>query len=157
MREYRIYLIEDEFAHHYYGREKLIFNLFLEYTNSSGKQKSILQKQIEYITKRVPIDALMNILEVQALKKKDFTYKDGVYYLEKSDGRSRAALKLYHDYMVLRADGDFEAETSFFECVRKYDSDFLAMDLENNRYGWLQPIKERKFDLKSDNSSMNIV
>ncbi|CAH0346067.1 sporulation inhibitor of replication protein SirA [Bacillus sp. CECT 9360] len=145
MRNYRIYLIEDEFAHHYYGREKLFFNLFLEYINSSGKQKGILQKQIEYITKPVPIEALVNILEIQSLKKKDFTCKDGVYYLEKSHGRSRAALKLDREYMVLQAKGDFEAETSFFECIRKYDSDFLAMDLENNRYGWLQPIKERKF------------
>ncbi|RFU68362.1 sporulation inhibitor of replication protein SirA [Bacillus sp. V59.32b] len=145
MREYRIYLIEGEFAHHYYGREKLFFNLFLEYTNSSGKQKSILQKQIEYITKPVPLEALVNILEIQSLKKKGFTCKEGVYYLEKSYGRSRAALKLNREYMVLQAEGDFEAETSFFECIRKYDSDFLAMDLENNRYGWLQPIKERKF------------
>jgi hypothetical protein len=145
MRNYRIYLIEDEFAQHYVGREKLFFNLFLEYTGSMGRQKGILQKQIEYITKPVPAADLRHILELRSLRKKDFTFKDGLYYLENKNGKSRAALKLNRDYIVIQAEGDLEAETSFFECIRKYESDFLAMDLENNRYGWLKPIKERKF------------
>lgn len=145
MRNYRIYLIVDEFAHHYFGREKLFFNLFLEYTLSSGRQKGILQKQIEYITKPVPAAALQNILEKLSLRNKDFLCKDGVYYIEKKYGKSRAALKLDDEYIQLHADGDFEAETAFFECIRKYESSFLAIDLENNRYGWLKPVKERKF------------
>ena len=36
MRTYQIYLIEDEFAHHYFGRERLFFNLFLEYIQTTG-------------------------------------------------------------------------------------------------------------------------
>ncbi|RFU61233.1 sporulation inhibitor of replication protein SirA [Peribacillus glennii] len=145
MRNYRIYLIEDEFARHFYGRERLFFNLFLEYTNSSGSQKGILQKQIEYITRAIPVAALRNILEKLSMRNKDFLYKDGVYYLEKRAGKSRAALQLGKEFIALQAEGNFEAETSFFECIRKYDSGFLAIDLENNRYGWLKPVKERKF------------
>ncbi|MDQ0216957.1 sporulation inhibitor of replication protein SirA [Peribacillus cavernae] len=145
MRNYRIYLIEDEFAQHYFGREKLFFNLFLEYTNSSGRQKGILQKQIEYITKPIPTAELRDILENQLMRKKDFLYKDGVYYLDKRSGKARAALKLDGQFIVLQAEGDFEAETSFFESIRKYESGFLAIDLENTHYGWLKPVKERKF------------
>ena len=54
MRTYQIYLIEDEFAHHYYGREKLFFNLFLEYIQARGRLKSILQKQIELCHQNSP-------------------------------------------------------------------------------------------------------
>ncbi|PLT32101.1 sporulation inhibitor of replication protein SirA [Bacillus sp. V5-8f] len=145
MRNYRIYLIEDEFAHHFYGRERLFFNLFLEYTNSSGRQKSILHKQIEYITRSIPVAALKNILEKLSIRNKEFLYKDGIYYLEKRTGKSKAVLKLGNEFLALQADGNFEAETSFFECIRKYESGFLAIDLENHRYGWLKPVKERKF------------
>lgn len=69
MRTYQIYLIEDEFAHHYYGREKLFFNLFLEYIQARGRLKSILQKQIEYVTKTVPIIQLQLAIE-QRLQKR---------------------------------------------------------------------------------------
>ena len=47
MKTYQIYLIEDEFAQHFFGREKLFFNLFLEYIQTTGPLRNILQKQIE--------------------------------------------------------------------------------------------------------------
>ncbi|MCK2010875.1 sporulation inhibitor of replication protein SirA, partial [Peribacillus sp. Aquil_B8] len=72
MRTYQIYLIEDEFAHHYYGREKLFFNLFLEYIQAKGRLKSILQKQIEYVTKTVPIIQLQLAIEQRLQKKMNY-------------------------------------------------------------------------------------
>ena len=58
MRTYQIYLIEDEFAQHFFGRERLFFNLFLEYIQTTGSLKSILQKQIEFVTKEDPETAI---------------------------------------------------------------------------------------------------
>ncbi|SFC09752.1 Protein of unknown function [Bacillus sp. OV322] len=145
MRNYRIYLIEDEFAYHFYGREKMFFNLFLEYTNASGEKKSILQKQIEYVTKTIPEKQLQSEIKNKTTKKNNITSQNGVYLLDNTRGFSKAALIIHVDYLALKADGNFEAETAFFECIRKCDSNFLALDFDNNRYGWLKPIKERKF------------
>jgi hypothetical protein len=145
MRNYQIYLIEEEFAHHYFGREKIFFNLFLEYTNSSGNLKGILQKQIEYITRPIPTTFIQQTLDRRLLIKQDTSYKDGVYFIEKKLRDSRAALQLNSKYLVLHSEGDLEAETTFFECIRKCESSFLAIDFTNKRCGWLKPIKERKF------------
>ncbi|MCT4477149.1 sporulation inhibitor of replication protein SirA [Peribacillus frigoritolerans] len=145
MRTYQIYLIEDEFAHHYYGRERLFFNLFLEYIQAKGRLKSILQKQIEYVTKTVPIIQLQLAIEQRLQKKMNYWTQNGKYYLEKTNGSSNAVLIIQHDSIILKAEGDYEAETAFFESIRKYEASFLAIDFEHEKYGWLKPIKERKF------------
>ncbi|TKH02690.1 sporulation inhibitor of replication protein SirA [Peribacillus simplex] len=145
MRTYQIYLIEDEFAHHYYGREKLFFNLFLEYIQAKGRLKSILQKQIEYVTKTVPIIQLQLAIEQRLQKKMNYWTQNGKYYLEKTNGSSKAVLIIHNDSITLKAEGDYEAETAFFESIRKYEASFLAIDFEHEKYGWLKPIKERKF------------
>ena len=145
MRTYKIFLIEDEFAHHYYGREKLLFNLFLEYIQERGRLKSILQKQIEFITKKVPILQLQAVIELRLQKKMNFWSSNGKYYLEKTGGSSKAALAIHDNSLILNAEGDYEAETAFFECLRKCEPSFLAIDFEHKKYGWLKPIKERKF------------
>jgi hypothetical protein len=145
MRTYQIYLIEDEFAHHYYGREKLFFNLFLEYIQARGRLKSILQKQIEYVTKKVPIIQLQLAIEQRLQKKMNYWTQNGKYYLEKTNGSSKAVLIIQNDSITLEAEGDYEAETAFFESIRKYEATFLAIDFEHEKYGWLKPIKERKF------------
>lgn len=147
MRTYQIFLIEDEFAHHYYGREKLFFNLFLEYIQAKGGLKSILQKQIEYVTKTVPVIQLQGVIEQRLKKKMNFWSQNGKYYLEKTNGTStsKAALTFEGDSIILKAEGDYEAETAFFECIRKCEAGFLAIDFDHEKYGWLKPIKERKF------------
>lgn len=145
MRNYQIYLIEDEFAMHYYGREKLFFNLFLEYINSKGYHKSILQKQIEYVTKDIPFSKLSMALAERRNPTHDHVSENEVYYTETKNGTSKAALVIGKDYLHLKSEGTYEAETEFFESIRKCESGFLALDFENKHFGWLKPIKERKF------------
>ena len=50
MRNYQLYLIEDEFAAHYFGRERMFFKLFQEHHKADGELKFITNKQITYIT-----------------------------------------------------------------------------------------------------------
>lgn len=144
MRSYQIYLIEDEFARHYFGREKIFFNLFLEYIQSSDWHKDILQKQIEYITKKIPANNVHFSLEQSLQRKQGYLTQNGVYYL-KTKSNSKAAVYIQEHSIILKAEGDFDAETTFFECIRKCEASFLALDFENKRYGWLKPIKERKY------------
>lgn len=122
MRTYQIFLIEDEFAHHYYGREKLFFNLFLEYIHARGRLKSILQKQIEFVTKTVPTIQLKLAIEHRLQRKMNFWTQNGKYYLEKTNGSSKAVLIIENESITLKADGDYEAETAFlnvFENMRR--------------------------------------
>lgn len=144
MRDYQIYLIEDEFATHYFGRERMFYELFEEYENTAGKLNKIIAKQIQYITKPIPGLRLHQNIHLEMQQKMNFKMdKSGNYII---DGKkSSAALTIHDRYLSIEARGNYDAETMFFEVLRKYEGSFLAIDMEHGRYGWLKPIKERKF------------
>ncbi|MEH7480492.1 sporulation inhibitor of replication protein SirA [Neobacillus drentensis] len=145
MRKYQLYLIEDEFATHYFGRERLFFQLFQEHRKANGEFKFITQKQISYITKKVEVLKIHQLIQKQLGKIKGFKAEHGAYSIELSGKLSTAKLEVFQDLITIEAQGSYEAETAFFEVLRKCESSFLALDLEHQRYGWLKPIKERKF------------
>ncbi|MFP5111362.1 sporulation inhibitor of replication protein SirA [Bacillaceae bacterium C204] len=145
MRKYQLYLIEDEFATHYFGRERLFFQLFQENHKAKGEFKFITQKQISYITKKVEVLKVHQLIQKQLGKIKGFKAENGAYSIELSGKLSTAKLEVFQDLITIEAQGSYEAETAFFEVLRKCESSFLALDLEHQRYGWLKPIKERKF------------
>ncbi|MFL6555510.1 MAG: sporulation inhibitor of replication protein SirA [Bacillus sp. (in: firmicutes)] len=145
MRKYQLYLIEDEFATHYFGRERLFFQLFYEHQKANGEFKFITQRQISYITKKVEVLKIHQLIQKQLGKIKGFKAEQGAYLIELSGKLSMAKLEVFQDLITIDAQGSYEAETAFFEVLRKCESSFLALDLEHQRYGWLKPIKERKF------------
>ena len=145
VRKYQLYLIEDEFATHYFGRERLFFQLFQEHRKANGELKFITQKQISYITKKVEVLKIHQLIQKQLGKIKGFRAEHGAYSIELSGKLSTAKLEVFQDLITIEAQGSYEAETAFFEVLRKCESSFLALDLEHQRYGWLKPIKERKF------------
>ena len=145
VRKYQLYLIEDEFATHYFGRERLFFQLFKEHQKANGELKFITQKQISYITKKVEVLKIHQLIQKQLGKIKGFKAENGAYSIELSGKLSTAKLEVFQDLITIDAQGSYEAETAFFEVLRKCESSFLALDLEHQRYGWLKPIKERKF------------
>ncbi|MBN6887327.1 sporulation inhibitor of replication SirA [Cytobacillus horneckiae] len=143
MRTYQLYLIEEQFASHYFGREQMFFRLFQEYERSSGDLYSILQRQIYFITKEIPKYKVQQDMFQELLIKQDMVFDEHAYYI--SQKRSNAKLEVGDRFITLEASGNFEAETIFFEVLRKSESSYLAIDLSHNRFGWLKPIKERKF------------
>lgn len=149
MRNYQLYIIVDEFAAHYFGRERMFYQLFLEFAEATNERESILGKQVHYITKEIPMMHVQKILKQQLIKRPDFTMKNGSYFID-MDGISQAEMFFYDRYLHIQANGSYEAETVFFEVLRKWEKFFLAVDLSNDRFGWLKPIKERKFILKND-------
>jgi hypothetical protein len=76
---------------------------------------------------------------------KGFKFEHGTYTIELSGKLSTAKLQVQENRVLVEAVGNYEAETVFFEVLRKCESSFLAVDLEHQRFGWLKPIKERKF------------
>jgi hypothetical protein len=145
MRRYHIYLIEEEFASHYFGREAKIFELFWEYENAINEQKVQLRKQIDYVTRPIPTLHIHQYIDSLLRKRSDYQNERNIHCLMINSNRSEARMVVHDRYLLLESSGNYEAETNFFEVLRKYDPCFLAMDFALNRYGWLNPIKERKF------------
>ncbi|WP_090829935.1 MULTISPECIES: sporulation inhibitor of replication protein SirA [unclassified Bacillus (in: firmicutes)] len=145
MRKYQLYLIEDEFASHYFGRERMFFQLFQENEQSSGDLKYIVNKQVQYVTKPIPALRIHQVVHQQLGKLKGFRIEEGTYYLEMNGMIGHAKMRVDEGMIILEAEGSFEAETAFFEVLRKCEPSFLAVDLDHNKFGWLKPIKERKF------------
>ncbi|WP_224752293.1 sporulation inhibitor of replication protein SirA [Metabacillus arenae] len=147
MRHYSIYLIEEEFASHYFGRESKIFHLFQEYhwTSTNNKQYETITKQIEYITKSIPVFYIHHLVGMFLQSRKGYQRVEQVHKIVLDNNRGNATLIVKERYLELTSDGQVEAETIFFEILRKFDPCFLAMDFHAERYGWLNPIKERNF------------
>ena len=144
MRNYQLYLIVEEFASHYFGREKMFFRLFQEHEEAVGEFKYILEDQVHFITRPIQTLKIHQVLEKQLQKIKTLHVNNGIYYIE-IGSRSFAKLEIHERFMNLKASGDYEAETIFFEILRKIESSFLAIDFENFCCSWLKPIKETNF------------
>lgn len=145
MRTYQLYLIEDEFASHYFGRERMFYELFQDSERYQGELKKIIDKQIDYITKPIPCLQIHKLLLQKLSKYKDFQNKNGTYYIERNGSFSAAQLEVFDRYILVHAKGSYDSETIFFEVLRRSETSFLAIDFMHQRYGWLNPIKERKF------------
>ncbi|WP_090629752.1 sporulation inhibitor of replication protein SirA [Neobacillus massiliamazoniensis] len=145
MRNYQLYLIEDEFAAHYFGRERMFLQLFEDYERANGELEFIIKKQISYITKKLEVLKFHQLIQKQLGIVKGFKPENGAYLIELSGKLSTAKLEVFQDLLTVKARGTYEAETIFFEVLRKVEASFLALDLEHQLVGWLKPIKERKF------------
>lgn len=143
-RHYYTYLIEEEFASHYFGKESVMFKLFYDYhwTSPEEKKSQLAAKQIEYITKPIPVSHIHKRLKMN-LSREDYTQVDCIYRALVPEGSASFIMK--DQYIEILANGKFDAETVFFEILRKVSPCFLAMDFGMERYGWLNPVKERNF------------
>lgn len=144
MRIYKLHLIVDEFASHFFGRERSFFHLFKEYEEAFGEKKNILEKQIRFITKPIQRSKINQFLRQNLQENKSFYTNKGTYYIDINKS-SFAQLEIKENCLLLRATGNYEAETVFFEVLRKCEPSFLAIDEQHQRCAWLKPIKERKF------------
>ncbi|MGM0750549.1 MAG: sporulation inhibitor of replication protein SirA [Bacillota bacterium] len=143
MRNYQIYLIEEKFVQHYYGRERMFYQLFSDWEASSGDLHDIISKQVEYITKPIPYLPTQRLLQHGLIKVEGAAWVDSVPTIDR--GASGATLVLNEKWMTLSTWGPDESEYIFFEILRKNMGQLLAIDIKNERFGWLKPIKQRKF------------
>jgi hypothetical protein len=147
VRHYYIYLIEEEFASHYFGRESKIYHLFQDFhwTTVRSNHVDTLEKQINYITKPIPKLFIDQLLSSHLANRMDYQKVHNIHKVELKKNIGNATMIIKDRYIELSSNGSYEAETIFFEVLRKFDPCFLAMDLQDERYGWLNPIKERNF------------
>lgn len=150
MRHYILYLLKEDVASEYYGKESLVYHLFSEYYDVNQKNNeytTLLGKQVQYISSELQVMQLKQFLEQELENRTGFTTLNDSYIIHRKHlhRKSSANLTITNDCLQLRANGNYEAETIFFEVLRKFAPSFLAMDFDRDQYGWLNPIKQRKF------------
>lgn len=144
MRTYLIYLIKDEIAEYFYGNERKFYKLFKTERRAFGQLKQIVQKQIAYITKPLPYLELHQLLS-QSVNNKQIYIKNKVYCTGNVKETTGAEMAIEETLIHLHGWGGFESESIFFEILRKFDGRFFAIDVDDERYGWIKPVKERKY------------
>jgi hypothetical protein len=145
MREYTIYWIEEEFAHHYFGRESMFYRLFTEAREIVANDEHFLKKQVKYITKSIPGIHINQFIQAEMKSKTSYRLTKEGHMIQVQDGKSKACLSVNERFLTLRGMGNYEAEMLFFELLRKWDTRFLAIDFNQMRFGWISPMKQRKF------------
>ncbi len=141
MRRYVIYLLDREVAKNYIGKEKMLYQLFYEAENKISPYQSVVKKQIDYITREIPLNQLHQAF-LSELKHVLKSYEpEKSYEIQMDERMSRAVLIANRKHLSIYAYGSFDSEASFFETLRKMDSTFLAIDFKNYHYGWLNPLK----------------
>ncbi|WPF77300.1 sporulation inhibitor of replication protein SirA [Bacillus velezensis] len=145
-RHYYMHLIKDEFANHYFGRETAMFELFRDYhwTDLTPQEYQMTEKQVQYITQPIPVIHMHQRLQLH-LNRMSYSRLDSIYRLTLPGEKGRATFMMKDSLIEIAASGDYEAETIFFEILRKISPCFLAMDFKTRRYGWLNPVRERNF------------
>ena len=144
MRRYSLYLIDHDVARNYFGKEEKLYRLFLDAENQLSPYRSVLLKQIDYITQEIPKSRIHETLVKEIGEQVNVDEKNQSYEISSGNHMTRAVLMVKEKYMNLYAEGTCEAETIFFEELRKIAPSFLAMDFQRDYYGWLNPIKQAK-------------
>jgi hypothetical protein len=145
MKFYRLYWIEDEVADYFYGRERSFFNLFRESMFAKGIMEEVVKKQIHYITRSIPFLPFNRAISQALALKRGTIQNDNQFYFESSCGKNNAVISLMDRYIDVKIKGHSDWEACIFELLRKLDGRLLAIDIENEQFGWLKPIKVRKY------------
>lgn len=137
--------MQEEVAMHYFRRESFLYDLFRAYKTNQSNEHEYIQKQVKYITRPIPFKAIKTALEQTFSEKVHFHSSHNKYSLLLPNKKSRATLLAKEQAIIIKADGSIDADTAFFEVLRKFDKYFLAIDFNAEQYGWLRPIKKRNF------------
>jgi hypothetical protein len=143
MRTYTIYLVKEEIAIDYVGKESLLFQLFNQFQGSTSYSKDIIEKQVAFITQLIPMMQLQEHLKHSLQSYLYYKADEHEHHLHMPDEQAQAKLILHERYIEIRAKGNPTAETIFFEQLRKKISAFFAMDSSRQFYGWLAPIRQK--------------
>lgn len=113
-RHYYTYLIEEEFASHYFGKESVMFKLFYDYhwTSPEETKSQLASRQIEYITKPIPVSHIHKRLKMN-LSGAEYTQVDCIYRLLVPEGSASFIMK--DRYIEILANGKFDVETVFLK------------------------------------------
>ncbi|MBN8207549.1 sporulation inhibitor of replication protein SirA [Bacillus sp. NTK071] len=145
MRHYEMYFIKQDVASQYAGKETLLYQLFLERKGALFvEEKSILDKQVTFITEPVCEEELNKYIVNELGGFRTYEFRNDGHRLSIKQSNSDASLFVRGEKLNLYSSGSNDAETVFFEVIRKLTPSFFAIDFQSGRYGWLNPVKQQK-------------
>ncbi|MDF2946079.1 MAG: hypothetical protein K0S51_758 [Bacillales bacterium] len=145
MRTYFVYWMKEDVLLQYFGKEALIYNLLTELDNSDPYQKMLLEKQISFITKCMPVSTLQKFLLDAMDSGLAFNFDKDNFSISLTNCDGSASLSFHSNYLTIKANGSKEAEIIWFEKLRKFAPSFFAIQSGHNLCGWLSPLKQRKY------------
>lgn len=145
MRNYEIYSIKKEIAYYFYRREQKIYQLFKEYQETEGIQREIFAKQIDYITEPIPAIAIHQQLIRHLQTRRDFKIHNEHYIIENK--RGKALLKMFERKLTLQVSGAMDIDMIFLDILTYVEGYFLAIDLNQERFGWVKLVKENTVNI----------
>ncbi|ADU30652.1 sporulation inhibitor of replication protein SirA [Evansella cellulosilytica] len=141
MREYDIYIIKDHIANEYFGLEGKLFSLFQENRYANGRLKEVTDMQIHFIKESINISKLDQLLYSRLHEKKGYAKEGNNHFIRLLNKKSQAGVYLDEHHITLFSEGTYDAEACFFEVLRHSNKCFIAMEFEEQRYGWLKPVR----------------
>ncbi|QHA91867.1 sporulation inhibitor of replication protein SirA [Bacillus sp. N1-1] len=145
MRHYEMYFVKQHIAAQYAGKEHLLYQLLLERKRAiQSDEKDLLDKQVAFIIEPIAEEELNSYLVNELGAFRTYEYKNEGHRLSINQSKSDASLFVRKEKVNVYATGGTEAETVFFEVIRKLTPSFFAIDFQSGRYGWLNPIKQQK-------------
>ncbi|GAF15259.1 YoxF protein [Bacillus sp. JCM 19046] len=139
MRYYELYLVTDDVATSYSGKESKLFQLFEERDRASRDQRLVYDRQIDYITKILPEEMLKTVFDRTKTARDEEGY---VIHSPVVDVNS-CTVEIQQRKICLKAQGDLSAETDVFDLLKSVDSHFFAVNVEDRRFGWLKPYERQ--------------
>ena len=119
MRHFYLYLIKEEFASHYFGREFKLFQLFQDFlwTSRDDERYDTLKQQVEYVSKQIPVDYLDELISLYLNHQYNYQHIAPLHRIHLRSNRGKASLILKPRNVEITATGSFESETVFFEIL----------------------------------------
>ncbi|WP_059103446.1 sporulation inhibitor of replication protein SirA [Shouchella shacheensis] len=143
MRRYQLYLLDDQVATSYFGRESKLFQLFEEHAQAKDGPRSLLDKQVDYITKPLPTRTLKYAFRRYQEPRQE-TCEDTYVIQCPQEQSGSCKVQLDAKFVQLWASGDIDSETAIFDLLKGVDPHFFAVNVEDRRFGWLQPFDKHR-------------
>ncbi|QTM99503.1 sporulation inhibitor of replication protein SirA [Sediminibacillus dalangtanensis] len=145
MPNYSIFLVNSEFANHYYYRSEILYRFLRKF--DVYPVDSINYKQSRYVTSEIPVRELMDYLALCHSGENAFEKKGNVLRIE---GQSDVAELLIAGTCIYGSSSSFSgAEKLLFQYFRRFNSRFFIIEYDSDNYGWISPIGKRHKDLNT--------
>ncbi|WP_053219571.1 sporulation inhibitor of replication protein SirA [Virgibacillus senegalensis] len=143
MPNYSIFLVNSEFASHYFYRSEILYRFLSKY--DVYPIDSVAYKQSRYVTAEIPVQQLMDYLAF--CHPGENTFQTGTNKLRLETQSDFAELLIDRSCLQGRSSSFAGAENVLFQYLRRFDSRFFIIEYESEKYGWISPIGKRNKDL----------
>lgn len=145
MKTYHFYVIRDEIVQSYFGKEHLMFDLFIRFVQArSLSMQKVLYKQIQYITKPLPQLELQRYLEQTLTPQLLYIKKGNMHAIYTTDGQLCGKLVMKQQLAQLHLMENRELEQLFFGILKQLNTPIFALEDKQEQYGWIYSVKQER-------------